>query len=186
MKKLLISITLLFVAFCVYAQKNISGSSVSSGSDSIRNDAPNEIKLNLLYLAFGVADLSYERIFGENSGAGISVMISAVEDYPFPYAVLPYYRLYFGQKKACGFFIEGNGGIVADKETFIDLFTFDYLGTKPNSEKSYFAFGFAAGGKFLSRKGFIGEVFFGIDRLIGNDPLDRYYPRLAITIGKQF
>lgn len=45
--------------------------------------------------------------------------------------------------------------------------------------------GIAAGGKFLTKNGFVGEIYGGVGRLFGNSNVEAY-PRGGITIGKRF
>ena len=45
----------------------------------------------------------------------------------------------------------------------------------------------AAGGKFLTRNGFLGEAYLGVGRSFGrNSNNNEAYPRVGITIGKRF
>jgi hypothetical protein len=98
---------------------------------------------------------------------------------------LPYCRVYFGEKKANGFFIEGNMAMVSQKEQ-VNYYDFNgnYFGQGYNSATS-FGFGAAIGFKLLTRGGVTGELYLGAGRLFG-DPIDRAYPRCGICIGKRF
>ncbi|WP_432710444.1 hypothetical protein [Pedobacter sp.] len=106
-------------------------------------------------------------------GIGVSAMVSLLDDQDVRYALLANYRLYFGNKKANGFFIEGNMGVVAEEHEL------------KKSTKAYFGLGAATGAKFLTRNGLLGEAYLGAGRLLGNSS-SGYYPRVGVTIGKRF
>ena len=50
-------------------------------------------------------ELSYERLISDNSSVGASVAFSLdkKEDMDLRFSFTPYYRMFFGQKKAAGF-----------------------------------------------------------------------------------
>ena len=48
-----------------------------------------------------------------------------------------------------------------------------------------FGLGAAAGAKFLTKNGFVGEIYVGAGRLFGSSDIE-VYPRAGITIGKRF
>ena len=92
----------------------------------------------------------------------------------------PYYRMFFGQKKAAGFFIEANSIVV----NYVD--TIYYNGSTNTYEtKTGFGLGAAAGAKFLTKNNLIGEVYGGVGRVFGDNSLGAY-PRFGITLGKRF
>mgnify|MGYP003483914672 FL=1 len=64
----------------------------------------NEFKVNILYTAIGMPELSYERLISDNSSVGASVAFSLdkKEDMDLRFSFTPYYRMFFGQKKAAG------------------------------------------------------------------------------------
>jgi len=185
MKKIILSITLFMAATCAYAQQDSLANAIKTRSAAIGHSGNNEIKVNLLYLVLGLPEISYERLIADNMGIGFSAVVS-VDDQDLRHAFLASYRLYFGNKKANGFFIEGNGGIVSEKEHHF------YYSPENNgiyqvteSTPSYFGLGAAAGAKFLTRNGFLGEAYLGAGRLLGESHSE-YYPRVGITIGKRF
>lgn len=184
MKKLVLSITLCLLTICVFAQKDSLSNSIQMRATAIGHNGNNEIKLNLLYMALGIPELSYERLIADNMGIGVSTMVSFANDQSLNFGVLANYRLYFGNNKANGFFIEGSSGLISKRDTFY------YYGVNSPSQyteinKGYFALGAACGAKFLTRNGFLGEAYLGVDRLLGNNNED-FYPRIGITIGKRF
>ncbi len=179
MKKLNITTVIVFLILSIFK--------VQSQEEKVSQiQGKNEIKLNGFYLALGVAEISYERILNNESAVGISVNFDLEENNLYNFGVIPYYRLYFGKKKAAGFFIEGNAAVIADDpRPCYDCF----LSPGPRESKLYFGLGVAAGGKFISRKGWVGEIFIGIGRFFGTNEyyhISELYPRVGISFGKRF
>ncbi len=164
MKKNLLVLTMLLTFLAVNAQKQ---------NDSIANpfEKQNEVKLNAFMLLVGALELSYERNLNEESSLGISFLTPFDNenlDSDLNYYLSPYYRIFFGNKYAAGFFIEGfgmlnsidreitsniNGNFITNEETVTD-----------------FALGFGLGGKWVTKSGFVFELSGGIGRnLFKND-----------------
>ncbi len=185
MKKITLSIALAMLATCAFAQKDSLSKAVEARSAAIGHTGNNELKVNMFYLVLGLPEISYERLLSDNMGLGLSATVGIENNQSMRYAFLTSYRLYFGNKKANGFFIEGNAGVVTEQRSFI-IYVHEYenfLVTRKN--KAYFGMGAAAGAKFLTRKGFLGEAYVGAGRMLGNSNSD-LYPRVGITIGKRF
>ena len=142
----------------------------------------NEFKVNILYTAIGMPELSYERLISDNSSLGASVAFSLdkKEDMDLRLSFTPYYRMFFGQKKAAGFFIEANSIIVK----YVDTIYYNES-TNTYETKTGFGLGAAAGAKFLTKNNLIGEVYGGVGRVFGDNSLGAY-PRFGITLGKRF
>ena len=186
MKKLLLLIILFTVTNCAYAQKDSLSKAIQMRSAAIGHAGNNEIKVNLLYLVLGLPEISYERLIADNMGVGVSAMVSLLDEQDVRYALLANYRLYFGNKKANGFFIEGNMGVVAEEHgTYYFMPENNGYYELTKSTKAYFGLGAAAGAKFLTRNGLLGEAYLGAGRLLGNSS-SGYYPRVGVTIGKRF
>lgn len=149
----------------------------------------NELKLNVLYLPGGYSELTYERILGNNSAVGISIgflIDSASSNYAtdiltFDKAILPYYRYYFGQKRAAGFFLEGNSIFYSEKSMV------------QHERESGWGLGMAVGIKLIKNDNWHIDVFagggFGVNgRNTGSEFLNfpDMYPRLGLAIGKRF
>lgn len=149
----------------------------------------NELKLNALYLPGGYPELSYERILGNKSAVGISVgffMGSPDSNYAtdmliFDKAILPYYRYYFGQRRASGFFLEGNTLIYSEKSNLQD------------SRETGLGMGLAVGMKVLVKNNWHIDLLAGGGVGINSRDSDSdflnipdMYPRLGIAIGKRF
>lgn len=144
----------------------------------------NELKTNLWMLAsLNVVELNYERLLS-NSGFGVSASID-VGNIGFNFSIISYYRLYFGKNEAAGFFIEGNAVFYNAEKSRSWRYLEDgtYFELSRLIENQY-GLGAAVGGKFLNRKGFVGEIFGGVARVFGGN--DDYFPRLGITLGKRF
>lgn len=142
----------------------------------------NEFKVNILYTAIGMPELSYERLISDNSSFGASVAFSLdkKEDMDLRFSFTPYYRMFFGQKKAAGFFIEANSIVL----NYVDTIYFDGTSSKYET-RTGFGLGAAAGAKFLTKNNLIGEVYGGLGRVFGDNSLGAY-PRFGISLGKRF
>lgn len=142
----------------------------------------NEFKVNILYTAIGMPELSYERLISDNSSLGASVAFSLdkKEDMDLRFSFTPYYRMFFGQKKAAGFFIEANSIVI----NYVDTIYFDGTSSKYET-RTGFGLGVAAGAKFLTKNNLIGEVYGGLGRVFGDNSLGAY-PRFGISLGKRF
>ena len=127
-------------------------------------------------------ELSYERLISDNSSVGASVAFSLdkKEDMDLRLSFTPYYRMFFGQKKAAGFFIEANSIVI----NYVDTIYFDGTSSKYET-RTGFGLGAAAGAKFLTKNNLIGEVYGGVGRVFGDNSLGAY-PRFGITLGKRF
>ena len=178
MKKILFVLVLLLTFFS-YAQEEVIETS----------EKKNEIYLNSFNLiAFKWLDVSYERILNEESSVGISGLVSLdYESYGYDsyrkYAITPYYRHFFSKGYAKGFFMEAfamiNGGEY-------DWYT--YYGDNNYEISNYndVAFGISVGGKFLSKRGFIGEIHGGIGRNLFDDNAPDVVGRGSISFGYRF
>jgi hypothetical protein len=174
MKKMMtMMIALLFTSIAMFAQENVEPQL-----------AKNVVKLNLTSLLYSYPELEYERLLSGDMGVGASIAFP-LEDFEIKFRFTPYYRFYFSK-----FFIEANTAllIVDDYNNtykIIDGYAY-YNFEKSSGNKAKIGFGCAVGYKYVNQKnGIIGEVFCGVGRSIGND--DVYaYPRVGITIGKQF
>ena len=100
--------------------------------------------------------------------------------------VFPNYRIFFGEKRAAGFFIEANSAIFSQRFQK-DLIFGSVNDPATDDTKIGWGLGIAVGGKFLTKNGFIGEIYVGGGRnFINTDKIDGGYPRVGISIGKRF
>jgi len=147
----------------------------------------NELSLNTYELiALKRFEISYERILNEESSFGISVLKSLQqpkkEEYIFgrDLSITPYYRHFFSDGYARGFFMDAflmyNSG---KRDIWLD---------DSNDLKSYsdVAFGIGLGGKFISRKAFVGTIQGGIGRNLFDNNAPEVVGRLEISFGFRF
>lgn len=161
MKKILFTILILCISISTFAQENQQPL------------GKHEIKLNILYSVFGLPEITYEYALGEDSAVGLSVLFRVDKDIANKFAATPYYRYYFGKKPTAGFFVEGFG-----------MFTIEEIPNKEDAKD--LALGATVGWKFLSKKGFVGEINAGLGiNMFGNHSVDGI-PRVGLTFGKRF
>ncbi|MBA3986742.1 MAG: DUF3575 domain-containing protein [Flavobacteriales bacterium] len=183
MKKIALVLLLLCV-YGAYAQEDNPGSF-----------AKNEIKLNMLYFVLGATEVSYERNISEDSSLGIALLIPTSEEarWNINYVLTPYYRLFFGNKPAQGFFLEGFGMLNSTKENTYIYFEdttediYSYREEKKNVVD--FALGIAIGSKFVLREKIVAEVTGGIGRNLLQNNEYQYtsiVPRFNIGVGYRF
>lgn len=184
MKKNLITLFAIVCSFATYAQNSKDSASVKN----TKIDGNNELKINLAYTIGGFPELNYERILKDDMCVGLAVLVGLENNTEYSFGVIPNFRVYFGGKKANGFFIEGNAALITGNNfgTYYDYNpntnVYTYYGDK---KQTNFGLGGAAGAKFLTKNGFVGEVFLGAGRLFGSNNAEAY-TRAGVTIGKRF
>ncbi|QTD37413.1 DUF3575 domain-containing protein [Polaribacter batillariae] len=152
-----------------------------------KNLGKNEFKVNLAFLIAGYPEITYERLLSNETSFGITMGFSidnstnSENNTNYNFSLLPYYRIYFGNKPNAGFFIDGNLALYSQKQRHGDFFSEDKKGG------TGFGFGFGIGKKYKTKKGWVGEFSFGLTRtLINKDKINLLYPRFGITVGKIF
>ena len=120
--------------------------------------------------------IGYEYVLSKYSGIGLSVNIALDSegdlDFPQEFAVTPYYRQYFFNRKdygARGFYAEGLLQYATGDES---VFFFDELtgiSSRSLRDWSQFGVGFAIGQKWVSRNGFVVELSLGGGRYFGGE-----------------
>lgn len=179
MKKIIVTLTIL-CTIIGYSQET------DDSQDVLRK---NELKINMTNLIiFKWVDVSYERILNEESTFGVGVLVSldpdnedGFEEYR-TFSITPYYRHFFSKKYAQGFFVEGFGMLHSGKDEYFINSDFS------NYEEKYtdFAVGISAGAKFVTKRGFVAEIYLGIGRdLLGNSDIE-VVGRGGIAIGYRF
>ena len=152
------------------------------------NNPTSEIKLNALFMVVGAFDATYEYLVNDESGIGLEVFVPFDDNIDIDYYISPYYRMYFGNKYASGFFLEGFG--MLNKSTVAELVMFDSNGniTRTESEdETNFALGIGVGGKWYTKSGFVGELSLGIGRnLVESDYDNDFVGKIGITVGYRF
>ncbi len=163
-------------------------------SQDISNDSQprDEFKINAFNLiAFTYMDLSYERLLHEEASLGVSVLFNVgndneILDYFRNFSITPYYRQYFSKQYAEGFFVEGFGMLNSGEDYY---YSFDDQGNETNSGETYtdFALGVSVGGKFVTKRGFIAEIYTGLGRnLLGDETAPEIVSRGGISLGYRF
>ncbi len=191
-KKLFTCMAALTVSMMTFSQNN---NRVNTNGTTYSHDN-NEIRLNVATPLFGLPEINYERYVTDNMGVGLTAAFSVEKknEMDLRWMLLTYYRVYFGEKKASGFFIEGNMAVVKEYDEY-SYHNFAYDATQDayietgivNYSKGLTSFGCGAafGFKFLTRNGVTGELCLGVGRLFGNSILEAY-PRIGVCIGKRF
>ncbi|NNJ88411.1 MAG: DUF3575 domain-containing protein [Eudoraea sp.] len=153
-----------------------------------------ELKLNATNLIiFSYLDGAYEYLISEESSFGVNLLFSLSDDEIFEeyrtFSITPYYRQYFSKKYAKGFFVEGFG-MLNSGDAFYGLATFDANGNVSyTNEGSYtdFALGISAGGKFVTPRGFVVDLYLGIGRnFLNTDYAPELVGRGGLTLGYRF
>ena len=145
-----------------------------------------EVKLNGLLAVVGAFEIFYERTINEESAFGISALVPYESvDTSTNYYISPYYRVYFGKKYAAGFFIEGFGMLNSEDSSLILGNNFTVVSADPVLD---FALGIGFGGKWVSKKGFIGELNLGFGRNLFNSDKTgtEAVGKIGIIIGYRF
>ena len=191
MKKALLAL-LLFTSFASFAQE-------ASQDEKVKHS---EIKINAFNLiVFKSVDFSYEYLIDSESSVGASILFNLqnnedrdFEDGPVyneKFAFTPYYRRYFSSKYAWGFFLEAFGmyNVQEDSNEYYNYDSNEYYYRDSGETSSNIAFGMAVGGKFVSKKGFLFELYGGVGRNIStsnNDIGTEFVPRLGTSLGWRF
>lgn len=177
-----------FMAFSLLISLATSAQQNNMDGDS----AKNEIKLNASNLiAFSFLDGSYEYLINEESSFGIGILASfsdnEINDEYRTFSLTPYYRQYFSKGYAKGFFVEGFGMLNTGEDDFFDFNEVTQTGTERTETYTDFALGISLGGKFVTKRGFVAEVYGGIGRnLLGNSSFTEIVGRGGISLGYRF
>lgn len=183
MKKGLLTIFVLLFIFLGNAQDETS---------AIDNIDKNELKWNATNLIiFSFLDGSYEYLINEESSFGVGVLVNLGNDIDFEeyrtFSLTPYYRQFFSRKYAKGFFVEGFGMFNTSKETFFESQTIDRPPVERTENFTDFALGISIGGKFVTKRGFVAEIYAGIGRnLLNNNPFLEVVGRGGVSVGYRF
>ncbi len=152
----------------------------------------NEMKINAFNLiAFTFLDLSYETLLNEEASLGVGILFNLGSDDEIfdeirDFSITPYYRQYFSKQYAEGFFVEGFGMLNSGRQ--VDFFE-DFEQTQPIEGESFtdFALGISVGGKFVSPRGFVVELYTGLGRnLLGSEYAPDVVSRGGISLGYRF
>ena len=182
MKKITLTFVLLISAFVSFAQS-------TAIEDNARN---NEVKINTTNLiGFKWVDFTYERLINEESSFGVGLLVTlndedtGLNEYR-TFSLTPYYRHFFSNKYAEGFFVEGFTMLHSgNEEVYYDTLN-EGMGASQVDSYTDFAVGVSTGFKIVSNKGFVAEFYIGL----GRDLLDKSYrevvTRGGLSIGYRF
>ena len=177
MKKITLSTLLFIVSISLFAQEN-----------ELKR---NEMKINMSNLiGFKWFDVSYERLLNEESSIGVGTLFSldneseGLDEYR-TFSITPYYRQFFSSKYAEGFFVEAFTMIHSGKDY---EYNYDPYIDQNSTENKYtdFAVGISVGGKWVTKRGFVAEVYAGIGRDLLNQSNIEVVGRGGVSIGYRF
>ncbi|MDT7830860.1 DUF3575 domain-containing protein [Flavobacteriaceae bacterium S356] len=169
MKKIML--LLLFIPAITFAQED---------SDILDTDKSHEVKINALSLITSEwIDVSYEYLVNSESSFGVAVQFGLDNDNNFgdtyrTFSLTPYYRRYFSNKYAKGFYVEGFGMLNTNEDFYLQQTT------------TNFALGISVGGKFVSKNGFTLDLYAGIGRNLGDSLNIEAVGRAGISLGYRF
>ncbi|WP_297806125.1 DUF3575 domain-containing protein [uncultured Polaribacter sp.] len=163
-------------------------------------DKKHEVKINTFSLiALSSLNVSYESLIHKNSSFGLDLFLNFNNDsdinFPRQFSLTPYYRWFFSEKFAArGFFVEAFGMLNTQKDSYYNGNSIenDWLfdGRSEDIQVTDFALGISAGGKFITRKNFVAEVYLGIGRNLFNSDTNlintNIVTRGGISLGYRF
>jgi len=182
---------LVLIVFCCYSTFAVAQ------EESLPQDTnkKNEVTLNALTLiASGWIDVSYEYLINKESSFGIDMQFGFDENNNIDtyrnFSITPNYRVYFSNKYARGFFIEGFGMLHRYKDYYYEELSSE-SDNYTSKNLTEFSLGISVGGKWVTKSGFVTEIFGGIGRNILNSNEDSYDPiniagRIGVSVGKRF
>lgn len=175
MKKILF-VTLLFVI----SQKALTQESIYK---------KHEFKINAAYVLGSLPEIGYAFILNDESTIGVDLLISIKDDVEPFFALTPNYRFYFGKKRASGFFAETFAMLNTTESVQVDAYSQipgTGIGMGGDNKETDLALGVSVGGKFLTKKGFLFEIYAGLGRNLFNNRSLEMIPRLGVSFGKRF
>ncbi|MBT3742032.1 hypothetical protein SAMN04487762_0389 [Polaribacter sp. Hel1_33_78] len=163
------------------------------------NNKHHELKLNAFSLiALSSFNVSYEYLINNDSSFGVDLFLTVNmnenSEFPKKFSLTPYYRWFFSEKFAArGFFVEAFGMLNTRKNRDNDGY-YDSNGTyvynSNNTNVTDFALGISVGGKFITRKNFVAEVYLGIGRNLLNEKTNIFETNIisrgGISLGYRF
>lgn len=182
MKKILL-LLLLAGATCYGQSKDV-------GFD--RNQNRTEVKFNAFAIALSALDLEFERTLSKHSAVGLSFFTNFVtaEDYKGfnnQNSVTAYYRHYFGNGYAQGFFLEAFGMYNNTNDPQRTVVSDNNVRLEDFKTIQDFGVGFSVGYKWVSKKGFILQSHFGLGRNLFQPHIgEEIIGRAGVSIGYGF
>jgi len=184
MKKLFICFTLIFLfsSFFSFSQENEK--KIKPDSVVAVEYKKHELKLGAVKLLFRILDLEYEFVFGKYSSAGANLIVNLSPDdnYLYNFSISPFFRMYFSKKEEYG-----TKGFFA--QAFLPYYMGEEYGFRNNANKvgySNFGFGVGAGSKWVNKKGFVLQIFFGVGRGFGSSYFSQFIVQGDMYLGYKF
>ena len=182
MRKITITLILLITSFVSFSQ-NV---------EIEERIGDNELKINMTNLiAFKWVDFTYERLINDESSFGVGLLIglndedTGLDEYR-KFSLTPFYRHFFSNKYAEGFFVEAFTMIhTGEEEMYFDSLNGGSGGYKDESYTD-FAVGVSAGYKIVSRRGFVAEIYLGLGRDLLNKSDLEVVGRGGLSLGYRF
>jgi hypothetical protein len=112
-------------------------------------------------------NISYERLINENSGIGLNVLAYlGGDEYDTGFSQFsPYYRMYFGQKYASGFFVEGFLPVTTTHDVY---YLYNGGSSISTQRRTTLGAGIGLGGKWIAKRNIVFEASFGMGRRFGS------------------
>jgi hypothetical protein len=151
--------------------------------DSSEKPKPmSELKFNVAYALFEIVEIDYELILNNDFSVGLAANYWFAYDPYIQWQVIPNFRYYpIESMYGSGFFIEVNACFL----TLNDYYYSDFSQTERKTSSFGGGMGLAPGYKFLSKGGFVLEIYTGLGRIFGVENFE-VYPRVGVTMGKRF
>ncbi len=160
-----------------------------------RDITQNEISIGALNLvAFGVLDITYERIIDKNSSWALEGFLQALnrdnedisEAYEKDFSFTGKYKYFFSDSYARGFYVNGFS-MISHGEYETDSYYDETVGNVYEYD-SYtdFALGFGVGGKFVAKGGFLLDLSAGIGRNLFNSNAPTIVGQFNVNVGFRF
>jgi len=147
--------------------------------------ADKEYRLNVFELVSGPAlGLSYEKFWSSQSSYGVYTFINLNDDSirDENFEIAPYVRFYFKETE----YLYGKSLFLEIFTAYVSGDTYDDYIYSPNGEDNKFnrfALGALVGKKWVNKSNITYETGIGVGRYLSGDSV---YPRLHVSIGKQF
>jgi len=182
-KKITISALLFIVSISLFAQEN--------------ETKQHELKINMSNLiGFKWFDVSYERLLNEEASIGVGTLFrldnksEGLDEYR-TFSITPYYRQFFSSKYAQGFFVEAFTMLHSGKDYtynsyYEDFPPYGYYENRTEEKYTDLAVGISVGGKWVTKRGFVAEVYAGIGRDLLNQSDIEVVGRGGVSIGYRF
>ncbi|MDT0647651.1 WW domain-containing protein [Zunongwangia sp. F260] len=190
MKKIICLLAFLCLGFTALAQTTEEETTPVDTRDITKN----ELSFNAFNLvAFGIFDLSYERVITENSTWSTELFLHLNKDdyydeaYYKDVSVTGKYKHFFSSSYARGFYVHGFG-MISNGEYESTYYYDSVTGESSWDREDYtdFAVGFGLGGKFISSGGFLLDLSGGIGRNLFNNAAPEIIGQFMVNLGYRF